>query len=113
MFVLMGNFRSNAGSQAAAGGAAAAPGAAGASLSSLRDDFTALGNLIDQYPGIKERSKFVFVPGPGDPGPGPVLPQPPLPSFFTKELARLVPGAIFATNPVRIRYYSQEIVAFR
>ena len=101
MFVLMGNFRSRAASTS------------GGDLAALRDDFAALANLIDGYPRIKAAARFVFVPGPSDPGPGPVLPQPPLPAALTKELARLVPGSVFATNPCRIRYYTQEIIVFR
>lgn len=55
----------------------------------------------------------MFVPGPNDPGLGHVLPQPALPSYFTAELSALLPGAVFATNPCRIRYFSRELVVFR
>lgn len=101
MFVLMGNFHSTD-----------APGSS-TDHNTLRDDFTALANLIDQYPRVKDVAKFVLVPGPGDPGPGAILPQPPIPAFFTKELQRLVPSAVMATNPCRIRFYTQEVVVFR
>jgi DNA polymerase epsilon subunit 2 len=43
----------------------------------------------------------VFVPGPDDAGLGGVLPQPPLPKYLTAEVQRVLPGAVFATNPCR------------
>lgn len=55
----------------------------------------------------------MFVPGPGDPGPGAVLPRPPLPEAVTKRLREVVPGAVFATNPCRLRYGSQELLLLR
>jgi DNA polymerase epsilon subunit 2 len=58
-------------------------------------------------------SQFVFVPGPNDPGLGHILPQTALPSYFTGELQAVLPSAVFATNPCRIRYYTREIVVFR
>ncbi len=62
---------------------------------------------------IQEESKFVFVPGPGDPGPGNVLPRPALPAYFTSDLRQLLPTAVFASNPCRMRLYTQEVVLFR
>jgi len=55
----------------------------------------------------------VFIPGPGDPSPGTALPQPPIPAYFTGELRRVLPTAVFASNPCRVRYLSQQIVFFR
>jgi DNA polymerase epsilon subunit 2 len=43
----------------------------------------------------------VFVPGPNDPGLGHILPQLRLPTYFTSELAAVLPNAVFATNPCR------------
>ena len=113
MFVLMGNFHSRAGSTGTRSAAAAAAGGADMDFVSMRDNFDALAALIDQYPRIKAESRFVFVPGPGDPGPGPALPQPPLPAYFTGELRRVLPTAVFASNPCRVRYLSQQVVFFR
>jgi len=62
---------------------------------------------------IQEESKFIFVPGPGDPGPGNVLPRPALPAYFTSDLRQLLPTAVFASNPCRMRLYTQEVVLFR
>jgi hypothetical protein len=56
---------------------------------------------------------FVFVPGPDDPSPGPVLPQAPLPSYFSAQLQEQLPNAVFTSNPCRIQYRAQEIVVFR
>ena len=61
----------------------------------------------------QEGSKFLFVPGPGDPGPADVLPRPALPAYFTSELRQLLPTAVFASNPCRLRLYTQEVVLFR
>lgn len=49
----------------------------------------------------QEGSRFVFVPGPDDPGLGGTLPQPALPTYFSGEITRVLPGAIFTTNPCR------------
>ena len=62
---------------------------------------------------LQEDSRFIFVPGPGDPGPGSALPRPPLPAYFTSDLRQLLPTAVFASNPCRIRLYTQEVVLFR
>ncbi|KAF6263998.1 DNA polymerase epsilon, subunit B [Scenedesmus sp. NREL 46B-D3] len=102
MLVFMGNFS-----------AAATPGSADADYVGLRDGFTRLARLIDTYAAIKEGSRCVFVPGPNDPGLGHILPQPRLPSYFTSELQAVLPDAVFATNPCRIKYYSKEVVVFR
>lgn len=62
---------------------------------------------------MQETSNFIFVPGPGDMGPGNILPRPPLPKALTSDLRRLVPNAVFTSNPARMRWGSQEIVLFR
>lgn len=101
LFVLIGNFSSHNCSLAFY------------DFSRLRSLFTKLGKLICDHPRIKENSRFVFVPGPKDPGPANVLPRPRLPKFFVDELSELLPTAVFASNPCRIKWYSQEIVVFR
>ena len=58
-------------------------------------------------------SRFVFVPGPNDPGSANLLPRPDLPKFFTQKMRDRVPSATFASNPCRIRFFTQEIVIFR
>ncbi|KAJ7560741.1 hypothetical protein O6H91_04G143500 [Diphasiastrum complanatum] len=82
-------------------------------FSKLREQFNRLGSLIAAHPRINQESKFLFIPGPGDPGPASVLPRPPIPDYFAREVMKHVPNAIFSSNPCRVRYYSQEIVFFR
>jgi hypothetical protein len=52
-------------------------------------------------------TRYVFVPGPGDSGPGDLLPRPPLPAALTGALRAALPSAVFASNPCRLRHYSQ------
>ena len=55
----------------------------------------------------------MFVPGPGDAGPVHVLPRPPLAPWLTADLREALPDAVFATNPCRVRYGTQQLVLFR
>jgi hypothetical protein len=52
-------------------------------------------------------------PGFQDPGAGSVYPLSPLSSVFTKSLSNKVKHVLFASNPCRLRFYTQEIVIFR
>ncbi|KVI07844.1 DNA polymerase alpha/epsilon, subunit B [Cynara cardunculus var. scolymus] len=45
--------------------------------------------------------------------PSTVLPRCALPKYITEELQKHIPNAIFASNPCRIKFYTQEIVFFR
>ncbi|CAA7400803.1 unnamed protein product [Spirodela intermedia] len=83
------------------------------SFSSLRLKFTKLGEMIGSHPRIKEHSRFLFIPGPNDPGPSTVLPRCALPKYFTEELQKQIPNAIFSSNPCRLKFCTQEIVFFR
>ncbi|CAO3616529.1 unnamed protein product [Cunninghamella blakesleeana] len=76
-------------------------------------NFSALADIISDYPGIAEYSHFIFVPGSHDPWGGDLLPQPPIPSIFTKRLSQKIKKTSFATNPCRIRYCTQDILIFR
>ncbi|XP_061424594.1 DNA polymerase epsilon subunit 2 isoform X2 [Lethenteron reissneri] len=78
----------------------------------LIDSLKCLADIICEFPSILE-SRFVFVPGPEDPGPGAILPRSPLANHITAEFRRRVPSAIFATNPCRLQYCTQEVVIFR
>ncbi|KAJ3316962.1 DNA polymerase epsilon subunit 2 [Gonapodya sp. JEL0774] len=77
-----------------------------------REGFNSLADLIAEYPRLRE-SKFVLVPGPGDPWDTGVVPRAPLPSSFTGRMRQKVPGAIFGTNPCRIKYFTHELVLYR
>lgn len=83
------------------------------SFSSIRSNFGKLGEMIGKHPRLKEHSRFLFVPGPDDAGPSTVLPRCALPKYITEEFQKHVPNAIFASNPCRIKFYTQEIVFFR
>ena len=75
--------------------------------------FDDLGDLILKFPEIAQSSRFIFVPGPNDPGAGNVLPRHPLPDYFVKGIKEKLANVRFASNPCRIRYYTQEIVVSR
>lgn len=83
------------------------------SFSSLRSQFGKLGQMIGAHERLKEHSRFMFIPGPEDAGPSTVLPRCPLPKYLTEELQKHIPNAIFASNPCRVKFYTQEIVFFR
>ena len=52
-------------------------------------------------------SKLVFVPSMSDAGPAAILPRPPLPEPLIADARELLPNAVFASNPCRIRFYNQ------
>ena len=101
LFVFLGNFTSE-------------PIGHGSAVSSqgLARHFDDLCRLLLEFPGLAN-THFVFVPGPNDPGAGNILPRPPLPKHFTQKIRDRVPNAYFASNPCRIRFYTQEIVIYR
>ncbi|KAI9252940.1 DNA polymerase alpha/epsilon subunit B-domain-containing protein [Phascolomyces articulosus] len=79
-----------------------------------KDNFSALTDLIHEFRGIATHSYFVFVPGSKDPSmAGNSLPQTPIPDWFTTRMRGKIRRAIFASNPCRIRYCTQDIVIFR
>lgn len=102
LFVFLGNFTSQ---PIGYGG--------GNSLADYVRHFDNLARLLLEFPALVASSRFVFVPGPNDPGSANVLPRPPLPAFFTQRMRDRVPSASFATNPCRLRFFTQEIVIFR
>ncbi|KAL6440025.1 hypothetical protein ACFW04_002988 [Cataglyphis niger] len=83
------------------------------SAQALITGFKNLTDIITQYTNVKESSKFVFVPGPHDLGSPKILPKPPLPKCIIEEVTKIVPNAIFTTNPCRIQYCTKEIVVLR
>ncbi|XP_002732910.1 DNA polymerase epsilon subunit 2-like [Saccoglossus kowalevskii] len=82
-------------------------------IKALKDSLHELSVILTEFPTLVKESKFVFVPGPQDPGPGHILPRPPLSECITEEFRKKVPTSIFATNPCRIQYCTQEIVVFK
>ena len=57
--------------------------------------------------------RSVFPPGPLDAGTSVALPRRPIPEQYTKSLRQRVRHVTFASNPCRVRYFTQEIVLFR
>jgi DNA polymerase epsilon subunit 2 len=51
--------------------------------------------------------------GPTDPGLSSALPRRPLPEILVKDLIKNIPNISFASNPCRIRFFTQEIVIYR
>ncbi|KAL6493468.1 DNA-directed DNA polymerase epsilon, subunit B [Orobanche gracilis] len=78
-----------------------------------RSQFGRLGKMIAAHEHLKDRSRFIFIPGPDDIGPSSVLPRCSLPKYITEELQNHIPNAVFLSNPCRIKFYTQEIVFFR
>ncbi|KAA8917577.1 hypothetical protein TRICI_000270 [Trichomonascus ciferrii] len=81
------------------------------------DDFA---QLLGEFPELMEKSTLVFVPGDNDPwaaifssGAAPCWPQTPIPSVFTSRLKRVCPNAVWASNPSRLTYLSQELAFVR
>jgi DNA polymerase epsilon subunit 2 len=54
-----------------------------------------------------------FLTGPLDAGTSVALPRRPIPEQYTKSLRQRVRHITFASNPCRVRYFTQEIVLFR
>lgn len=80
----------------------------------LKNGLNSLADMICQYKKLREKCKFIFVPGKTDPAAANVLPRPPLPNYLTDTIQnKLGDNAIFTTNPCRIQYCTQEIVVFR
>ncbi|XP_062501135.1 DNA polymerase epsilon subunit 2-like [Corticium candelabrum] len=75
--------------------------------------FRELADLVCEFESLAENCRFVFVPGPLDPGPGNILPRPPIPDILTEDIRGRLPLAVFASNPCRIQFCTQEIVVFR
>lgn len=44
-------------------------------LEEMQKSFTALGNLIAEFPELAANTRFIFVPGPSDPGPSTIFPR--------------------------------------
>ncbi len=61
----------------------------------------------------QHHTRVVLVPGPWDVGYAGVLPQAPLLVPLVTALRDKVPNIVFASNPCRIRWCTQEIVVFR
>lgn len=101
MFVLFGNFQSFNANKSYV------------KLKKLKNNFTLLGRLVSEFPSIRNHSKLVLVPGPNDIGPGVSLPRPGIPAPIASGLLDVIPNAILASNPCRIRHKGSDIILFR
>ncbi|XP_030754495.1 DNA polymerase epsilon subunit 2 [Sitophilus oryzae] len=98
-FVFMGNFLSEShGSEM---------------MVTLKKLFKRLAEVISKYSIICNSSNFVFVPGLTDPCTPHIIPRLELPSYITEDVIKLLPNAVFTTNPCRIQYCNKEIAILR
>ncbi|KAL4076073.1 DNA polymerase alpha/epsilon subunit B-domain-containing protein [Scleroderma yunnanense] len=102
VIVMCGNFTSRSIAQGS-----------GRDVQRYQENFDALADLIASYPQITRVTHFVFVPGPRDMTSNATLPRRPVLSSFTSHLKAKIPKVHFATNPCRLKFFSQEIVVFR
>lgn len=85
-----------------------------------KNNFDDLADLISDFENIAESCTLIFVPGVNDAwsstvsmGAAHILPQQPVPSRFTQKLRKVCKEVIWASNPARLVYLSQEIVIMR
>ncbi|AQZ12008.1 DPB2 (YPR175W) [Zygosaccharomyces parabailii] len=88
--------------------------------SHYKNNFDTLATMLARYENISEHSMLVFVPGVNDPwksmisrGAAYAWPQNPVPSFFTQKIDKVCKNVIWASNPTKIAYVSQEICIAR
>lgn len=79
----------------------------------LKSKLAQLAEVIDPYESIKQETDIVFVPSLDDPAAANILPRPPLPKCLWKDFQKKIPRSIFATNPCRLQYCTQQIVVCR
>lgn len=79
----------------------------------LKTKLAQLADVIEPYECIKQETDIVFVPSLDDPSTANILPRPPLPNCLWKDFQKKVPRAIFATNPCRLQYCTQQITVCR
>ncbi|BFZ65094.1 DNA-directed DNA polymerase epsilon, subunit B [Saitoella coloradoensis] len=87
---------------------------------SYKSLWDSLARLISDYPTLCVQTHFIFIPGPNDPWAGAAsgggassLPRGKISEFFTGRVRRAVKSVTFATNPVRLSWFTQEVVVFR
>ncbi|TGZ84196.1 hypothetical protein EX30DRAFT_100979 [Ascodesmis nigricans] len=79
--------------------------------------FDSLAAVFAEFPGICEESTLLLVPADSDPWTmpttTPVLPRPPLPKALITRVMRTVKRTRAVSNPVRIAYFTSEVVVVR
>lgn len=88
--------------------------------SQYKNNFDTLASFLSKFENIVNNTTLIFVPGVNDPwsslnglGSAGLLPQRPIPSYFTKRMNAVCKHIKWGSNPTRIAYLSQEIVLFR
>ncbi|UZJ52846.1 hypothetical protein CBS101457_002166 [Exobasidium rhododendri] len=93
-------------------------------IQQYQNGFSALGDLLVQFPSVLKKSHFIFVPSSEDPFSTSILPRKRLPKSITESLVQrvlrgtggnrqMVEKFQFVSNPCRLIYFGQEIVVFR
>jgi DNA polymerase epsilon subunit 2 len=93
-------------------------------IQQYQQGFSALGDLLVQFPTILKASHFIFVPSSEDPFSTSSLPRKRIPKSITDKLVQrilrgtggsmqMVEKLQFVSNPCRLVYFGQEIVIFR
>lgn len=118
LFIIMGSFISKPISRTVYGRAA------------IKAAFSSLADIIEKCPRLSKEGKFLLIPGlfplqlrlfayrssvigPFDAGSSVAYPRRAIPSDLTEGIRSRIPHVTFASNPCRIRFYTQEIVLFR
>lgn len=90
------------------------------SITQYKNNFDTLASLLSKFDALNTETTFVFIPGVNDPwsstnslGSANLLPQRPISEYFTHKMNRICKNVIWGSNPLRIAYLSQELIAFR
>lgn len=83
------------------------------SVGALRDGIDALQRAVSRSARLIQHSKFVLLPAPADPLSAPVLPRRALPDSLLAPLQQIGVECAMASNPVRLFFFSKEVVVFR
>ncbi|KAG0655040.1 DNA-directed DNA polymerase epsilon, subunit B [Maudiozyma exigua] len=90
------------------------------STTQYKNSFDTLAALLSEFKNLTEESTFVFIPGVNDPwssttslGSANLLPQRPIPKYFSQKIDRVCKNVIWGSNPLRIAYMFQEIITIR
>jgi DNA polymerase epsilon subunit 2 len=75
--------------------------------------FSNLGGCLSDCPVLREEAKFLLVPGPSDPGAKNAWPRRNIPEYLISGLRKKIKNLSLASNPCRVKFYTQEIVIFR
>lgn len=88
-------------------------GAAAGDKARLKQAFDGLADMLAAIPAVAAGSLLVLVPAQTDAGCGSVLPRLPLPAAALGKLTDTVRKVEVASNPTRLRWFTQELVFFR